>query len=72
MGLWSLLLGNSFVDGQQASDVYDHESGGQAASDTTVYSIAYDTDQEEPDRFHEGWRDADDNRKSFWTWITGK
>ncbi len=55
MGFWRFVTGGSYNDGYSASEEWQRQ-GGSDTSDSTVYDIADQTNQEDPDEFYAGWQ----------------
>ena len=71
MGLLRWIVGSSYDDGEQASNEYHRQGGEPDAPGATIESIAQSAGVDPYDEdFYKGWRDADDNRKGFWQWLT--
>lgn len=70
--IYRRIMGNSYVDGEQAETQWHTQSGGQSASDNTIWSIAEETVQEDEADFYIAWRAHEDNRRGFFSWLAGR
>jgi DDE superfamily endonuclease len=71
--LTNAALGNDYEDGYDSAKYYNKQGGSSPASGDTIESIYQSVEQNEcPERFYEGWRDREDDERTFWSWLRGK
>ena len=64
-------LGPGYEGGYESGEEYVRQ-GGKNADDNTIYSVYEDVGLESAEQFHEGWRDAEDDQRTFWNWLRGR
>ena len=69
--LGRIILGPGYDSGYEAGEEYCKQ-GGTKADDSTINGVYEDEGSESADRFYDGWRDAEDNNRGFWSWLTNK
>jgi hypothetical protein len=66
-------LGDTYEVGYDTAKSWIKQGGSNPAPGDTIDSIYQSTEgSSTPERFYEGWRDAEDDQHTFWSWLTGK
>jgi hypothetical protein len=67
-----IFLGAAYEDGYDTAKEYNKQGGSSPASGDTIESVYQSVEQDEcPERFYEGWRDCEDDQKTFWSRLKG-